>query len=100
MTRKIESILNSKEINTINQRIASRVDVFTILITYKSYSKENREMIKCYIKERSDLVFNNTSVMGHKNEPYHKSEDEMIIPKYTWDDLSNEEKKFYNENNK
>ena len=100
MARKIENILNSDEINTVNQRVASGVDIFTILTTYKSYPEKDREIIKCYIKERLKLVFTNNRIMGHKNEPYYKNEDEMIIPKYTWDNLSDEEKQFYNQNNK
>lgn len=96
--KKIGDILSTKEINDIDQRVNSGVDVFTILTTYKKYTEEDREIIKCYIKERFKLIFNNNRIMGHKNEAYYKNEEEMIIPKYTWDDLSEEEKEFYNQN--
>ena len=100
MDKKIENILTPCEINTINERIAAGVSVFTVSVTYQSFSNKDREIIKCYIKERFELVFNNTKMIGHKNEPYYKTEDEMIIPKYTWNDLSNQEKQFHKQKNK
>ena len=36
--------------------------------------------------------------LGHKDEPYYKTEEEMLKkPEYTYDSLSPSEKKIYNE---
>lgn len=36
------------------------------------------------------------SCLGHKIEPYYEKESDMIIPEYTYEELSKEEKEIYN----
>jgi hypothetical protein len=97
MSKKLSDFLTPNEIYTINQRIDSGVDQFGILKTYKKLSKKHCEIIKSHIKERLTITYKCAKIMGYKNEPYYINEEQMIIPKYTLDSLSPEEKEIYNQ---
>lgn len=50
------------------------------------------------IKNYKWSISTNVSKLGHKDEPYYKTEEEMLDePKYTYESLSSSEKKIYNE---
>lgn len=44
---------------------------------------------------KSDSFKKSTVILGVKNGPYYSCESEMLIPEYRYDDLSQDEKSFY-----
>lgn len=94
-SKTIRDILTVEEIDSIRNRLYSGVDHNCVLGSFKKMSKFKKDIIINFIEKQLQLIVKNEKVMGNKNEPYYESEDDMIIPKYTWNDLSKTEKEFY-----
>ncbi len=44
---------------------------------------------------KSDSFTKSSITFGVKDSPYYSNEDEMLVPEYRYDDLSQDEKSFY-----
>jgi len=49
-------------------------------------------------KSKANKLHSITRALGHKSEPYYKTETQMLnVPHYTYESLSESEKKIYDE---
>lgn len=99
MSKKtISKILSIYEREQIRLRMRSGVTKASLLSSYKSYFEKDKKIIKTYIENELRFIYSVKS-MGHKNEPYYEKEEDMEIPKYSWKNLSDDEKNFFNKYN-
>jgi len=95
--KRIKEILSLYSREQLSLRVRSGVDFNSLSLTYKSYSEEDKETINEYIRKEMKFIYC-TKPLGHKTEPYYEKEEDMVIEKYTWETLSDNEKVFYNNN--
>lgn len=92
---KINDILSLSEIDVINERLISKVDVDVILVSFKKIERWRYLIIENYLYERKTFM-RYGKPLGNKKEPYYNTEEEMVIQKYCYDDLSILEKEIFN----
>lgn len=88
------NFLNRHEIITLNSNIEAGISMLEFRRIYKYLPIQQRAKVLDYVRRRLQNDWN--KILGHKTEPY-ASEEQMIIgiPKYTMNDLSKSELKFY-----
>jgi len=91
MSVKIHKLLTLSELDEINSRVRAGVDTGLIIGTYKKKYPKHLNIIRDYIYVRRQFIIKQ-NILGRKDEPYYEDEEDMIIPKYTEDDLSPAEK--------
>jgi hypothetical protein len=91
-------ILDAETIATIDYRVDNMEPMLHITSSFENLSRSEKAILVDYVKQRRNPP--PPLAQGHKTEPYYKDEDEIgVIPTYSWDELSDVEKDFYNKQN-
>jgi hypothetical protein len=97
----IYDFLKAGEVESIKKRVLDGESLLSIGKSYLNLKRGHRSVIWCYMRSvRTPPLSNSSGLFGHKNEPYWTEDQIGVIPTYTWEDLSDEEKDFYNLKNK
>jgi hypothetical protein len=97
----IYNFLKDGELETIKKRVLDGEPFLSIGKEYLQLKRRHRSVLWGYMRSvRTPPLSNSSGLFGHKNEPYWTEDQIGIIPTYKWEDLSDEEKDFYNLKNK
>ena len=87
--------LTNRNISDIEKRIEDGEPLYKISDTYPGLNRSERAALWYHMRiKRNPLPKNN---LGSKDVAYYEDEEEQmaLMPKYTWESLSKEEKEFY-----
>ena len=90
---RLTSFLNSDVIDELHKRIDTDEQIHDIMRDFGHCNHLQKDFLYYYIK-RIRFPSKSYRPMGVKGAYWDKEED-MEIPEYTWDDLSDAEKEFY-----
>jgi hypothetical protein len=93
----IEDILSEEELQTVKEHAAIDAPYTLIREKFPRLTKFEVSVFFEYYKKLKENRIAGRASIGAKEEPYYTSEDiDEIYPKYSWRELSLDEKSWYN----
>jgi len=88
------TFLSDKEITETNKRILNGESLHEIGRSFPKLNRSQKSVLWDYL--RSIRYPSSSGILGSKTEPYQDEDQIGVLPEYTWESLSKEEKDFYN----
>jgi len=92
----ILKFLTREQVNEINNRIHRKEATYQITNSLKGLNRQQKAIVNQHIR---DIKYPRTSrgMLGSKTEPYQTEEQMLNAPKYSWEELPDNEKQFHAE---
>lgn len=88
--RLILTFLTEKQVIEVNNRIFDEEGTYSILASFKELTRQQKAILGQHIR---DLKYPNSSgILGSKRESYYEEDEIGVLPTYSWDELSKNEK--------